>query len=79
MAVAVYGTLHIAAEWVNMQTFLGVFAQGSFAFVAGAVAYGAASHMLRIPEFASVVESFSLPVKRIFLSRLFPVSNAEEK
>ncbi|MBI5913648.1 murein biosynthesis integral membrane protein MurJ [Candidatus Azambacteria bacterium] len=79
MAVAVYGALHIAAQWVNMQTFAGVFAQGGFALVAGAIVYGAASHILRIPEFASVVQSFSLPVKRIFLSRLFPVSGSEEK
>ena len=79
MAVAVYGALHIIAEWVNMQTFAGVFIQGGLAFVAGAAVYGAASYALRIPEFFSVVQSFSLPVKRIFLSRIFLWSGSEEK
>ena len=61
MAVAVYGALHIIAEWVNMQTFAGVFMQGGLAFIVGAVVYGAVSYLLRIPEFFSVTQSFSLP------------------
>lgn len=77
MAAAVYGALHIGAAWVNMQTFFGVLAQGGIAFVAGAAVYGTASYVLRIPEFFSVMQSFSLPIKRIFLSRIFPMNSSE--
>lgn len=80
MAMAIYPTLYFAARIVDMHTFFGVFAQGTVAFLAGALVYVVASFALKTPEFFIFWKLFALPVRRIFLSRLFPIQvNGSEK
>ena len=80
MAVAVYATLHAVAALVDMQTFTGIFAQGIAAFLAGLLAYCASSWALKIPEFFTFWQAFFLPVRKLFLSRVFPIQvNGSDK
>lgn len=80
MAAAIYPTLRIVAGLVDMRTFTGIFLQGGAAFLAGLIVYSFSSYLLKIPEFFAFWQAFSLPVKRIFLSRLFPIQvNGSEK
>lgn len=79
-AFVTYVALHAVALAVNMQTFAGIFTQGTVAFLAGLIAYGASSYALDIPEFFTFWQAFYLPVKKIFLSRVFPIQvNGSEK
>lgn len=73
MALAVYPALHLMALIVSTHTFLGIFAQGAAAFLAGSLIYVFASFALKTPEFFVFWNLFTMPVKRIFLSRLFPI------
>lgn len=80
MAVGVYLTLHGVAYFVNMQTFAGIFIQGVAAFIVGLGIYGVSSYILKIPEFFTFWQAFYLPVKKIFLSRIFPIQvNGSDK
>lgn len=80
MSVAVYITLHTVAFFVNMQTFAGIFMQGTAAFLVGLGIYGASSYVLDIPEFFTFWQALYLPVKKIFLSRIFPIQvNGSDK
>ncbi len=80
MAVAVYATLYAVAALVDMQTFAGIFTQSIAAFLAGIAVYGLASYALKIPEFFTFLQAFYLPVRKIFLSRVFPIQvNGSDK
>ncbi len=73
MALAVYPMLVLLSAMVNMQTFTGIFIQGAGAFLTGVVAYLVVAYFLKIPEFFIFWQAFFLPVKKIFLSRVFPI------
>jgi len=60
---------------VDTHTFFGIFAQGAAAFLVGTAVYVSASFIFKIPEFFVFWNLFTLPVKRIFLSRLFPIKD----
>ena len=80
MAIAVYPALYLTAMIVDTHTFFGIFAQGAAAFLVGTAVYVSASFIFKIPEFFVFWNLFTLPVKRIFLSRLFPIQvNGSEK
>lgn len=79
MALAAYPTLRIVAAWVDMQTFIGVFAQGALAFLVGSGVYMFVAYLLNIEEFYGIWHAFTLPIRRIFLSRLFPVVTDHEQ
>lgn len=73
MTLVVYPTLYLMALIVGTHTFLGIFAQGTAAFLVGALVYALASLALKTPEFYIFWKLFALPVRRIFLSRIFPM------
>lgn len=80
MAVAVYPTLRLVAGIVDMRTFAGIFLQGASAFFVGLTVYSVVSYLLKISEFFAFWEALYLPVRKLFLSRLFPVQvNGSEK
>lgn len=80
MGLAVYPTLSFMAKIVNMQSFAGIFLQGFVAFLVGLFAYLWVSYWLKIPEFFAFWQAFTLPVKKIFLSKVFPTQvNGSEK
>lgn len=49
-AAAAYGTLHLAAAWVNMNTFWGIFLQGALAGMIGCLSYLIMSVTFKLPE-----------------------------
>jgi len=51
---AAYGTLHLLAPYVNLHTFIGVFAQGASAGLVGAGSYLAITLYWRLPEVSFV-------------------------
>ncbi len=80
MAVAIYPTLRLVAGIVDMHTFAGIFLQGVSAFLVGLTVYSVVSYLLKISEFFAFWEALYLPVRKLFLSRLFPVQvNGSEK
>lgn len=80
MGLAVYPTLRLMAEIINMQSFVGIFLQGFAAFLVGLFVYLWVSYWLKIPEFFAFWQAFTLPVKKIFLSKVFPTQvNGSEK
>ena len=80
MAMAVYLTLRLVAGIVDMRTFAGIFLQGAAAFLVGLAVYSSISYLLKISEFFAFWEALYLPVRKLFLSRLFPVQvNGSEK
>ncbi len=80
MGVTVYPTLYFLADIVNMHTFLGIFLQGAAAFLIGLFVYIGCAYFLKIPEFFAFWEAFTLPIKRMFLSKSYPSQvNGSEK
>ena len=80
MAMTIYPTLHLVAGIVDMRTFSGIFLQGATAFLVGLAVYSIVSYLLKISEFFAFWEALYLPVRKLFLSRLFPVQvNGSEK
>lgn len=51
-------------EWITLDTFLAVFAQGFIAGGAGLVVYGVCAHFLRIPEQQEFLKTFTRKVLR---------------
>lgn len=78
MALAAYPTLRFIGDRVDMHTFMGVFIQGSLAFIIGSAVYMGVTYLLRVAEFFAVWHAFTLPIRKLFLSRLFPIVNDHE-
>lgn len=78
MALAVYPALRFAAERVDMHTFFGVFAQGALAFIVGSAVYMFMTYLLRVEEFFGIWHAFTLPIRKLFLSRLYPIPSDHE-
>ncbi|MBI3671743.1 polysaccharide biosynthesis C-terminal domain-containing protein, partial [Candidatus Azambacteria bacterium] len=80
MGIAVYPTLYFTADLVDMHTFFGVFIQGAAAFLVGSAVYFGCAYFLKIPEFFAFWEAFTLPIKRMFLSKTYASQvNGSEK
>jgi putative peptidoglycan lipid II flippase len=80
MVIFLYPTLHFVGLVVNMHTFLGIFLQGSAAFLVGTFVYLGSAYILKIPEFFAFWQAFTLPVKKMFLSKTYTSQvNGSEK
>ena len=78
MALAVYPTLRFIGDRVDMHTFMGVFIQGALAFIVGSAVYMGVTYLLKVSEFFAIWHACTLPIRRIFLSRIFPIVNDHE-
>jgi len=80
MVLFIYPTLHFVAGLVDMHTFLGIFTQGVAAFLVGVFVYSGCAYILKIPEFFAFWQAFTLPVKKMFLSKTYTSQvNGSEK
>jgi len=80
MVLTVYPVLYFISTLVNMHTFIGIFLQGAGAFLIGIFAYFSSAYFLKIPEFFAFWEAFTLPIKKMFLSKSYPSEvNGSEK
>ncbi len=80
MVIFLYPTLYFVGSLVNMHTFLGIFLQGASAFLVGTFVYFLSAYILKIPEFFAFWQAFTLPVKKMFLSKTYTSQvNGSEK
>jgi hypothetical protein len=54
----------LVVEWITLDTFFAVFAQGLIAGGAGLVVYGVCAHFLRVPEQQEFLKTFTRKVLR---------------
>ncbi len=80
MGAFVYPTLYIMSGIVHMYTFWGIFLQGFVAFLVGLLVYCIVAYFLKIPAFFALFEAFTLPIKKLFLSKNYTSEvNGSEK